>query len=116
MDCPDGELSVLLVDDAQIAELNTQYLDRQGPTNVLAFPMDPDAFPDITPKLIGDVVISVETAHKEGEMAGIDTAKRLYQLLIHGILHLFDHDHVNTTREALEMEKKSEELERLVGN
>ena len=116
LDCPDGELSVLLVDDAQIAELNAQYLDRQGPTNVLAFPMDPDSFPEVAPRLIGDVVISVETADREGEIAGIDMEKRLAQLLIHGILHLFGYDHVNTAREALEMEKRSRELEQLIGD
>jgi probable rRNA maturation factor len=114
LDCPDGELSVLIVDDPQIAELNAQYLDRQGPTNVIAFPMDPDAFPGIEPKLIGDVVISVETATREGEMAGFSMEKRLTQLLIHGILHLFDYDHLKTTQEAREMDEKSTEMERLI--
>ncbi|UCF89911.1 MAG: rRNA maturation RNase YbeY [Desulfobacterales bacterium] len=116
LDCPHGELSILLVDDPQIAELNRAYLDREGPTNVIAFPMRAGPFVNITPHLLGDVVISVETALKEGQEAGISVEKRLSQLLVHGILHLFGYDHEQTPMEALRMEQKSADLLSLLGD
>ncbi len=114
MGCRDGELSILIVDDAQIAELNEQYLGRSGPTNVLAFPMDTASAPEPIPRLLGDVVISVETAEREGEMGDIAMERRLSQLLIHGILHLLDYDHVASASEARKMEEKGLELEKLL--
>ena len=110
LDFPDGELSILIIDDPQIAILNKEYLNRQGPTNVIAFPMRDGGFGDLNPQLLGDVVISVETARREGDDAGISTHARLSQLLVHGILHLFDYDHENDDDEARRMEEKSNEL------
>jgi probable rRNA maturation factor len=114
LDCPDGELSILVVDDFQIETLNKEYLNRSGPTNVIAFPMQEGEFPNISPHLIGDVVISVETAEKEGGMADISMEKRFTQLLVHGILHLFGYDHEKTEHESLLMEKKSDELLKMI--
>ena len=108
--CPDGELSILTVDDPQIAAFNQQYLGRSGPTNVIAFPMREGQFADLSPGLLGDVVISVETACREGELAGIDWQTRFVQLMVHGILHLFGYDHVNDKKQARRMETKSREL------
>ncbi len=110
MDYPDAELSILIVDDQQIAQFNREYLNRAGPTNVIAFPMRAGRFADITPNLLGDVVISAETAHREGQSAGLSMQDRFDQLLIHGILHLCGYDHENTKTEARRMEKKTEEL------
>lgn len=114
LDSPDGELSILIVDDSQIKILNREYLKREGPTNVIAFPMREGEFSNITPHLLGDVVISVETAQKEAEKTGISMAERFTQLLVHGILHLFGYDHEKSEEEAVEMEKKSEELLELI--
>ena len=114
MGCPDGELSILIVDDSQIAQLNKEYLTRNGPTNVLAFPMREGEFSNIAPQLLGDVVISVETAEKEGKAAGTPTEIRFAQLLIHGILHLFGYDHEKNERESLRMDKKSAALLKLI--
>ncbi len=110
LDSPDGELSILIVDDPQIAILNKEYLNRQGPTNVIAFPMRDGGFGDLNPHLLGDVVISVETARREGGDAGISTHARFSELLVHGILHLFGYDHKNDVDEARRMEEKSDEL------
>jgi len=110
LDFPDGELSILLVDDQQIETLNIEYLNRKGPTNVIAFSMREGQFNDITPNLLGDVVISVETAKKEAHAANISMQNRFNQLLIHGILHLVGYDHEKTQKEAKRMEKKSNEL------
>ena len=115
MDCPDGELSILIVDDFQIEAMNRDYLDRSGPTNVISFPMREGEFLDITPQLIGDVVISIETAMKEAELAGISMEDRFNQLLIHGILHLFGYDHEKSKEESDKMENKSHELLDMLG-
>jgi probable rRNA maturation factor len=107
---PDAELSIVIVDDPRIAELNQRYLNRSGPTNVIAFPMRAGDFSDITPNLLGDVVISAETARQEAEAAGTRFSVRLYELLIHGVLHLFGYDHEQSEKESERMQQKSDEL------
>ena len=108
--CPDGELSIIILDDEQIADLNSRYLDRDGPTNVIAFPMREGDFPDVTPGLLGDVAISAQTAEKEGKAAGLTFQERFDQLLVHGILHLFGYDHEKEEKQAQIMAAKSEAL------
>ena len=114
LDCPDGELSILIVDDRQIEALNREYLQKEGPTNVISFPMQEGKFLNINPQLLGDVVISVETAQQEGKLAGITLENRFAQLLTHGILHLFGYDHEKTKQEAHRMERKSKDLLKLI--
>lgn len=111
---PEGELSILVVDDSEIKTLNKNYLNRSGPTNVIAFPMKEGDFSDINPQLLGDVVISIETAGREALQSGISTEKRFAQLLVHGILHLFGFDHEKSEQDARKMEKKSNELLKLI--
>jgi len=114
--CPDAELSVLLVEDPEIATLNKEYLGRTGPTNVISFPMQEGEFTDITPDLLGDVVISVETSDREAEEGGIPPEERFLELLIHGILHLLGYDHEKGDEaEAARMEEKTRELMAEVG-
>ena len=114
LDCPEAELSILIVDDQQIAQLNHQYLNREGPTNVIAFPMRQGPFSDIAPNVLGDVVISADTAQREAQSAGISTQDRFDQLLIHGTLHLLGYDHEHSASEASKMEEKAEELLQLL--
>ena len=116
MDFPDGEISILLVDDPQIATLNQQYLDRQGPTNVIAFAMREGEFSHLTPHLLGDVVISMDTTAREAQEAGLSKARRFNELLIHGILHLFGYDHEDSKKEDRRMEEKSRELLEMIKN
>ncbi|MDY6906281.1 MAG: rRNA maturation RNase YbeY [Thermodesulfobacteriota bacterium] len=107
----DAEISILVIDDAAIAELNAQYLNRSGPTNVIAFPMLEGDFADINPAgLLGDVVISAETAHREALAAGIPMEERFTELLVHGILHLLGYDHEINDADAAVMEAKTREL------
>jgi len=115
LDCPEGELSILVVDDPGIEDLNREYLGRVGPTNVIAFPMQEGAFATISPTLLGDVVISADTAYCEGGQTEAGYRLRFTELLIHGILHLLGYDHEADPVEARRMEEKSEELLRLVG-
>ncbi len=110
LDSPKGELSIVLLDDAQITILNRDYLHREGPTNVIAFPMREGEYAEINPELLGDVAISLETAEKESLDAGQSMPDRLIELLIHGILHLFGYDHEKLEAEAEKMETKSKEL------
>jgi probable rRNA maturation factor len=112
--CPEAQLSILIVDDEKIAELNQTYLNHAGPTNVISFPMQEGPFAQITPDLLGDVVISADTAWREAEEAGMEMVERFNQLLIHGILHLLGYDHVNSAEEAAAMEEKSDELMQLI--
>jgi probable rRNA maturation factor len=114
LDYHDAVLSILIVDDPQIAILNKKYLRRNGPTNVIAFPMRTDQFSNINPELLGDVVISIETAEKEGKGIGITMEERFTQLLVHGILHLLGYDHEKSEQEADIMEQKSDEILKLI--
>jgi len=111
---PEGELSILLVDDSEIKTLNKDYLNRSGPTNVISFPMKEGDFSDINPQILGDVVISMETAGREALQSGISTEERFAQLLIHGILHLFGFDHEKSEQDARKMEKKTNKLLKLI--
>ncbi|MCK4390625.1 MAG: rRNA maturation RNase YbeY [Desulfobacterales bacterium] len=114
LECPDGELSILIVDDMEMARLNKMYLSRSEPTNVIAFTMQEGPFQQINPNLLGDVVISLDTAESEAQDAGISVESRFDQLLIHGILHLFGFDHEKTSEQAKAMRIKEEELVELV--
>ncbi|MBU0543913.1 MAG: rRNA maturation RNase YbeY [Proteobacteria bacterium] len=116
LDCPDVELSILIVDDNEIAKLNKQYLHREGPTNVIAFPMRCENIPGLSHDLVGDVVISVETAEREGNDSGAGMRKRFTELLIHGILHLFGYDHEKNRYQAKKMEIKTAELMKKVNS
>ena len=111
---PEGELSILVVDDSEIKTLNKKYLNRSSPTNVIAFPMKEGEFSDINPQLLGDVVISIETTGREALQSGISTEERFAQLLVHGILHLFGFDHEKSEQDARKMDKKSNELLKLI--
>ena len=104
------------MDDPQIAELNQQFLNREGPTNVIAFAMRDGEFPDISPHLIGDVVISMDTASREAQNAAMSTERRFNELLVHGILHLMGFDHETSEEEARVMEDKSRELMKRIQN
>jgi probable rRNA maturation factor len=108
--CYDSELSIVLVDDDQMSSLNKKYRNRRGSTNVLAFAMREGEFGDISPELLGDVIISLPTAQREAEEAGISLDNMISRLLIHGILHLVGFEHDRGEDAAREMEERSSEL------
>ena len=111
---PDGEISILLVDDSRITEINQQYLNRNRPTNVISFSLREGDFPEINPELLGDVVISLERAKKEAAEKGNLPEDELNFLLVHGILHLFGYHHEDNEKEAEIMQKKEEELMKMI--
>ncbi len=109
--CGDKELSLVLVDDEQIREINKQYLGRDYPTNVIAFSQTEGEFGHLHPDILGDVVISVERAKSDSLAAGITLEDELDFLVIHGLLHLLGYDHENATEaEKQRMENKTHEL------
>jgi len=88
-----SELSIALVDDAEIAALNGQWRGRPRPTDVLSFSLVEGAFADHRGGLLGDVVISVETAAAQAADRHRSLDEVVTRLLIHGVLHLIGHDH-----------------------
>lgn len=103
---PLAELSILLVDAEYMTELNHRWMDAEGPTDVLAFPMDEgtvDHGPGETgggePALLGDIVLCPEIAQKQGATAGHGTGAELAMLTVHGTLHLLGYDHAEPEEE-----------------
>ena len=81
----DSELSILLVKDSRMAELNEAYRHKAKPTNVLSFPMSDEQSAE--DGLLGDIVISVDTARREAQQNKITLHSRVTKLLIHGLVH-----------------------------
>ncbi len=104
------ELSLLFVNDLQIQTLNRRYLHRDKPTNVLAFPMRKGEFSTLHPQLLGDLVISVETAKRQSDQFGLDEMEMVILLIVHGVLHLVGYEHEGTKKGAREMALKQKEL------
>ena len=114
LDCNEAELSLLFTDDKEISRLNKQYLGKNGPTNVLAFPISGGPPPDPDTGMLGDVVISVDTAISESKTVGEPVEETIFRLLIHGILHLLHYDHEKSPEEAALMEKEEKRLLSLI--
>ena len=104
---PMAELSLLLVETEYMAELNHRWMDKSGPTDVLAFPMDeldvdrgPGAVDDgPEPTLLGDVVLCPAVAERQARTAGHSAEEELHLLTVHGILHLLGYDHAEPEEE-----------------
>ena len=104
-----SELSIALVDDASIAELNGQYRDKPRPTDVLSFSLVEGDFADHRGGMLGDVVISVETAADQAKERHRGLDETVARLLVHGVLHLVGHDHEDDD-EAGEMQAEERRL------
>ena len=112
----ESELSILITDNAGIADLNREYRQIARATDVLSFPMLEGEFGDISPEMIGDVVISAETADEMSQQSGAPLDLIMDLLLVHGILHLIGYDHESGRDEALEMRERTEELLSMLGH
>jgi probable rRNA maturation factor len=116
MALPEAELSVVLCTDAFIQPLNRDYRGKDKPTDVLSFSQREGEEADPDDPLLGDVVISLETAARQAGERGHALAHEVRVLLVHGILHLLGHDH-EVDAEAEEMEALERVLlAELVGN
>lgn len=115
LDCMDKELSISFVNDETIRQLNKQYLNKDKPTNVLSFSLQEGEFNDINPQVLGDIVISVDTAQRDAIKGGLTFEQEIDFLIIHGLLHLLGYDHENTIKEEKnKMQRKEKALFRLL--
>ncbi len=114
-------LSISLVDDREIAVLNREHRGKDTPTDVLSFPLyEPGAVretqaDDSDPeRLLGDVVISVDTARRQAAEYDAPLQNEINRLLIHGILHVLGHDHEEPAQRAA-MEAEERRLAGVIG-
>jgi len=100
----DAELSVALVSDVEMRDLNFHYRHKDQTTDVLSFGLEgAPAAPAGVPAQLGDVVISVDTAARQAKARGVSVADELRLLLTHGVLHLLGYDHERSPAEARRM-------------
>jgi probable rRNA maturation factor len=112
LECSGCELSIVLSDDAFIQELNREYRNKNQATDVLSFPMNEGILRSPTGLLLGDIVISLDTAARQAEELGGTLLDEVTSLLIHGILHLMGYTHENDTNEK-RMKSRAFELLKL---
>ncbi|QIF80305.1 rRNA maturation RNase YbeY [Brevundimonas sp. 'scallop'] len=105
----EGDIVVLLTDDAAVRELNGRFRDKDRPTNVLSFPAPENAFPHL-----GDIVLAYGVCATEAEAQGKTLADHLSHLVVHGVLHLLGRDHEDDA-EAEEMEAEEREILAQIG-
>ncbi len=104
-------MSILILDNKGIQQINREYLQRDHPTNVISFAMQEGFGSGVQPELLGDVVVSAERAASDAAAAQISFEHELWFLLVHGILHLLGFDHERGTAEdAALMEAKEREV------
>lgn len=105
---PDAECTITAVDLQTIADLHVRWMDLEGPTDVMSFPMDeltpgatggrPDA-PEAGPAMLGDIVLCPEFAQRQANAAGHSLGHELALLTVHGCLHLLGYDHTTAAEE-----------------
>ncbi|HKZ28125.1 MAG TPA: rRNA maturation RNase YbeY [Acidimicrobiia bacterium] len=112
----DTEVTLLFVGEDQIATYNDRFMQRQGATDVLAFPIEhlkpgvvPERRPGGPPLNIGDVVIAPSFVRAQAEAAGVPINEELSLMVVHGLLHLLGYDH-QEDKEADEMEDRERQL------
>ncbi|HOQ07673.1 MAG TPA: rRNA maturation RNase YbeY [Clostridiales bacterium] len=118
------EVNILLTDDEAIRQINAEFRNKDVPTDVLSFPMADitkgrindfgnDSDPDEGLLVIGDIVISVETARRQSEQYGHSFERELAFLAAHGMYHLMGYDHEDELDEKEMMEKQEAVLKEL---
>lgn len=113
---PSTEVTVLLVADDEMSGYNQRFLDREGPTDVLAFPVEqlipglvPDLDPHGPPLMAGDVVIAPDYVSRQADSLEVAFGDEMALMVLHGVLHLLGYDH-ETEEEARFMERREREL------
>lgn len=101
--------SVLFTSDAEVHTLNREWRERDKPTNVLSFPMLEreeleHLAPDGPPVMLGDIALAHETCAREAAEKGVTLVAHATHLIVHGLLHLAGHDHVDSDEQAEAME------------
>jgi probable rRNA maturation factor len=110
----DAEVSVSFINDKQIHELNKEHRNIDRPTDVLSFPLGEDGEYDVNYEtgacLLGDIVISLETATRQAQVYGHSLEREVGFLTVHSMLHLMGYDHVDGGVEAVRMREKEENV------
>jgi probable rRNA maturation factor len=112
----EAELSILITDDEEVCSLNRVYRDMDRPTDVLSFSQLEGEGPVIVPQLLGDVVISWETAQRQASELGHGVSVEMKRLLVHGVLHLLGFDHEKGDEAARGMREEEEKYAPLEQN
>lgn len=113
---PKAEVSLLFVDDAGIREMNLAYRGKDASTDVLSFPMyeADEAIDEEEEILLGDIIISLETAVVQSKDFGHDLEREVMYLLVHGLLHLMGYDHMEEADKE-QMRQREEALLAVIG-
>lgn len=117
----DAEVTLLLVSESEMAAYNQRFLDRDGPTDVLAFPLEelipglvPESDPQGPPLMLGDVVVAPSYVRRQAADHEVSFDSEMALMVTHGILHLLGYDHVDDS-DAERMESRERELLAKVG-
>ena len=102
-----SEVSITLVNDAEIKKINKEYRGINKPTNVLSFELGDDV-------LLGDIFISLDTVRREAKRENISLEEHTAHMVVHGVLHLLGYDHLND-KDAEKMEKKETAILKKMG-
>ena len=105
----DGEVHCILTDDRALAELNERFRGKRGPTDVLAFPYDPEAADGVR----GDIYVSIDRARAQAAERDEPPAREVWRLFVHGALHLAGHDHDTDERDRAMRERQEAWVERV---
>jgi probable rRNA maturation factor len=117
----DAEATLLFVSESEMAGYNHRFLERDGPTDVLAFPLEellpgvvPDKDPQGPPLMLGDVIVAPSYVRRQADSQGVDFEDEMALMITHGMLHLLGYDHIEDD-EAERMEQRERDLLAMVG-
>jgi probable rRNA maturation factor len=108
----DADLTIVLTDDAQLHELNLEYLGVDAPTDVLSFPAS-ESDPETGLPYLGDILISIPRAAQQAQAAGHSVEAEVQLLVVHGTLHLLGHDHAEAEEKTRMWNAQAEVMSRL---
>jgi probable rRNA maturation factor len=108
----DSDMTIVLTDDAQLHELNREYLNVDAPTDVLSFPAGEED-PETGIPYLGDILISIPRAAQQAQAAGHPVEAEVQLLVVHGTLHLLGHDHAGAEEKERMWNSQSEVMSKL---
>jgi probable rRNA maturation factor len=111
-DSVDADMTIVLTDDAQLHELNREFLGVDAPTDVLSFPAS-ESDPETGTPYLGDILISIPRAAEQAQAAGHRVEAEVQLLVVHGTLHLMGYDHAEAEEKARMWSAQAEVLSRL---
>ena len=108
----DADITIVLTDDAQLHELNKEFLGVDAPTDVLSFPAS-ESDPETGTPYLGDILISIPRAAQQAQAAGHSVEAEVQLLVVHGTLHLMGHDHAEAEEKARMWNAQAEVMSKL---